>query len=451
MNDRDAAGSRAQRTPLTVLAIATVSGFIARVWVVWYGSGHDFAVDHLFDTLAWNLVSLHAFTLDGLNPAAHVGPLYPALLAVFYAFVGHRPEWVPVLHIVFDLAAAFCIYRVGTLLWGSWTGACAAGLFILYPAYWTYDPRIRSEALLTLLVSGWLWAAVMCVRLPSVRQYLVAGVLAGLTILCKPVVLILACLLLGLVLIGSFPPSRKLVYAGVYLAASFVVLTPWSVRNYVMFHEVIPVSAGMGAGLWMGSDPVSRGSWPMPAERESAIWESAGITPLPYAHAMYEVSTDRLLREKGWNRIKADPLGYVGLTATRGWDFWIGNQFYLVNTEDGFVRGFQRDAAERGWLVAAYSLFKRLLFMPCLIMAASWSAWRHRERWRELSPLYLFPIGLTLGYVPFTVEAGRYALPVLPCLMVLSVALVVRLVKTQSFLVSGQSCPSETSVSWHMN
>jgi hypothetical protein len=27
-----------------------------------------------------------------------------------------------------------------------------------------------------------------------------------------------------------------------------------------------------------------------------------------------------------------------------------------------------------------------------------------------------------LGYVPFTVEAGRYALPVLPCLMVLSVA-----------------------------
>ena len=160
----------------------------------------------------------------------------------------------------------------------------------------------------------------------------------------------------------------------------------------------------------------------MSYETEAQIWESAGITPLPYAHAMYDVSTDRLLRAQGWARITEQPVRYLGLTLTRTFDFWIGNSFYLVSSDQGFVQGLTGDAADRGWLVAAYSVAKRLLLIPGLVVLAVWSAWSHRSRWRELLPLYMFPIGLMLGYVPFTVEAGRYALPVLPCLMVLSVA-----------------------------
>ena len=160
----------------------------------------------------------------------------------------------------------------------------------------------------------------------------------------------------------------------------------------------------------------------MSYETESQIWETAGILPLPYAHAMYEVSTDRLLRTKGWMRITDQPVRYLWLTLTRAFDFWIGNSYYLINSDQGFVQGFRSDVADRGRLVASYSVGKRLLLIPGLVLLAVWSAWFHRVRWRELLPLYLFPIGLMSGYVLFTVEAGRYALPVLPCLMVLSVA-----------------------------
>jgi len=160
----------------------------------------------------------------------------------------------------------------------------------------------------------------------------------------------------------------------------------------------------------------------MSNETESQIWETAGITPLPHAYAMYEVSTDRLLREKGWARIRESPVRYLWLTLTRIFDFWIGNSYYLVNSDRGFDSGLSRDVADRGWLVAGYSVGKRLLLIPGLVLLAIWSAWFHRTRWQELLPLYLFPIGLMSGYVLFTVEAGRYALPVLPCLMVLSVA-----------------------------
>ncbi len=417
--------------PRVLLLAAIVVGLFARAWVIWHGPGHAFAVDQLFDTLAWHLVRLHQFTLDGVNPAAHVGPLYPAVLACFYVVVGHRPEWVPMLHVLCDLGAVWCIYRVGTTLLGSWVGAWTAALVFLYPAYWTYDPRIRSEALLTLLVSLWLWATVLCSQSPSCRRYAFVGIAAGLTVLCKPVVLILVLLLTGLIWIGTDRWSQKIIHAAVYGATCLVLVAPWSVRNYMLFDRFIPVSAGMGAGLWMGSDPESRGSWPMPPERELAIWESACITPLPYAHAMYEVRTDQLLREKGLARIAADPLVYLTLTLTRVWDFWIGNSFYLTNGEQGLVETLRKDVAERGWTVATYGLLKRLLVVPSIIIMAVGSAWVHRERWRDLLPLYLFPIGLAAGYVPFTVEAGRYALPVLPCLMMLSVALVFHYWDTQ--------------------
>ena len=419
VSERRSAG---QWSPAMLLMLAGTLGLMARTWTILHTERQGYAIDDLFDVLAWNLTSLGAFTMDGMTPSAHVGPLYPIVLGIFYGLVGHRPEWVHFLHAACDIGASVCIYFVGRKLFGSWIGAIAASVMFLYPTYWMYDPRIRSESLLTLLMSAWLWATVACLASIRMFYFIVAGLLAGLVILCKPVTILLAVVLIGLPFLYTDTFHLRVARASLYLIVCLIVVLPWTIRNYQAFDMVIPVSAGVGAGLWMGSDPVSRGSWPMPLTMESQIWESAGITPLPYAHAMYDVSTDRLLRAKGWARIAEAPDRYIWLTLTRAYDFWIGNSYYLLNSNQGFVHGVTMDAADRGWLTAIYSLAKRLLLIPGLIGLSFWSAWFHQSRWRELLPLYVFPIGLMVGYIPFTVEAGRYALPVLPCLIVLSVA-----------------------------
>ncbi|MGH7181574.1 MAG: ArnT family glycosyltransferase [Nitrospiraceae bacterium] len=413
-------------SPTTLLMLAGVLGLLARAWTILHTARQGYAVDDLFDALAWNLATTGSFSIDGTTPSAHVAPLYPAILAIFYAVVGHRPEWVLFLHVGFDIAASLCIYLVGSRLFHPWIGALAAAALFLYPAYWTYDPRIRSESLLTCLLSAWLWFMVLCYSSTRLPFFVGAGLLAGLTILCKPVTILLAVALIGLACLGTDSVRVRTARMSLYLLACLLVVLPWTLRNYRAFDLVIPVSAGVGAGLWMGSDPLSRGSWPMSYETETKIWESAGITPLPYPHAMFDVSTDRILRAKGWTRITEEPVQYLWLTLTRAFDFWIGNSFYLVSSDQGFMQGLTGDAADRGWLIAIYSVAKRLLLIPGLVVLALWSAWSYRSRWRELLPLYMFPIGLMLGYIPFTVEAGRYALPVLPCLMVLSVALLVQ-------------------------
>ncbi|MGH7255103.1 MAG: hypothetical protein ACREI3_04930, partial [Nitrospirales bacterium] len=173
----------------------------------------------------------------------------------------------------------------------------------LYPAYWTYDLRIRSESVLTCLIAAWLWMAVAAGRSGRSWLFAAAGLLGGLTLLCKPVLLPAALLLLGWPMVAVRTWQIGLARAGLYLGCLLLVLLPWTIRNYQVFQVWMPVSTGVGVGLWMGSDPVSEGSWPMPLSTEAQIWETAGIVPLPYAHVMYEVPQDRALFRQGVARI----------------------------------------------------------------------------------------------------------------------------------------------------
>jgi 4-amino-4-deoxy-L-arabinose transferase-like glycosyltransferase len=409
---------------MRILGVILLIGTGIRIWLIAHAAPPHYAIDGLFDTLGWNLATGHGFTLDGETPAAHYGPAYPGILALLYYCAGHRPDLVPYAHILFDLLAGVCVYFGARLLFGPRVAAWAAAVLYLYPAYWTYDLRIRSESLLTMLMAAWLWAAVCCAKFGRVRMYALSGLLAGLAILCKPVVIPAALLLAVLPAITS-PTGRAVVpRLALYVGCMLLVVLPWTVRNAFAFGAFLPVSTGMGVGLWTGSDPVSEGSYPMSPETEAQLWETAGIAPLAYPHVMYEVSVDRDLRTKGWARIRAHPGRYIRLTFTRVFHFWIGNRLYLANSELGFADGIRRDVTERGGIVATYSLAKRLLLIPVALLLAAWAGWRLRTRWRELFPLYALPVGLTLGYVPFMVESGRYALPVLPCVFILAVAAV---------------------------
>lgn len=413
--------------PTHVLLAVLLFGLGARAWVISLTASPDFAVDHLFDTLGWNIAARGQFTLDGITPAAHVGPLYPSLLGLFYAGLGHQPDLVPYLHVFLDTITAFFVFGIGRHLFSPWVGTLAASAFFLYPAYWMYDIRIRAEPILTLLMVVWTWAMVKCITTDRPWPPAGMGLVAGLTILCKPVVMPLA-IIISLWLAWSSTCLRSgLLRGGLYMLCCLLTVLPWTMRNNHAFGQLLPVSTGLGVGLWMGSDPVSLGSWPMPNPVEAQIWETAGITPLSHPYVMYEVSNDNLLRKKGWSRIKADPATYVWLTVTRVVHFWIGNKFYLLNSDQGFATAFRNDVRERGATIAVYSLMKRLVLVPALLILALCSLWVFRIHWRDLFPLYAFPIGLTLGYVPFTVESGRYALPVLPCLFLLAAALAVRL------------------------
>jgi len=431
--------SAAERWPYWVLAVAGLAGLGGRLSIAEHVTPERYAIDGLFDALARNLAAGNGFTLDGAAPSAHVGPLYPAVLAAWYAVLGHHPEWTPFLHLLFDTAGAWFIFASARRLFDARVGALAASAFFLYPAYWTYDFRLRNESLLTLLVAAWLWSLVAWRQDPRRRRALVAGLLAGVAALCKPVMIPAAAAAAAVPFLTAKAGRDAAAQALLYAAMACMLILPWTYRNQRAFGEWMPVSTGVGVALWAGSDPDSGGSWPMTAEQEARLWKTAGIAPLTYPHMMFEVPVDRVLRDKGLARIKADPVQYGRLALARFVHFWIGNRLYLANSTHGVTDGFRLDAGQRGWVVATYSLAKRLLLVPALLALACWAWWTHRQRWRDLFPLWVIPLGVAVAYSPLMMESGRYALPVLPCLFVLAAAAIAR---GRPLLATGHATPS---------
>jgi hypothetical protein len=409
---------------VAAIAVAGVvgAGTAARVLVIRGEPPLAFFVDGFYDRLAWALATGAGFTLDGQTPAAHVGPLYPATLAGLYRLVGHRPDLGPWLHVVLDLVTAACVLLAGRYLFTARTAMLAAAATYLYPAYWTYDARLRPEILVTCLAAVWLLLALRAARSGTAAAHALAGMAGGLATLAKPVMLPVALLLAALPLLDRGGPGRTWWRGAASLGICLLVIAPWTARNLHAFGVLLPVSGGTGVGLWTGSDPLTGGSWPMPAAHEAWLWESAGIAPLRYPFQIYEVAVDRHLGDLGAARIRAHPARYAALTVRRVGHLWLGNRLYLAGSEAGLAQGFRQDAAARGAWVAAYSLAKRALLVPAALALALWTVWRRRDAWRALAPVYAFPVGLTLAYAPLAVEAGRHVLPVLPCVFLLAAA-----------------------------
>jgi hypothetical protein len=84
----DDSGSHSSGRPLP--------GTRPRGWVLSQPVFQNYAIDGLFDALAWNLVTNGSFSMDGATAASHIGWRYPVLLALLHQVVGHQPAWFPI-------------------------------------------------------------------------------------------------------------------------------------------------------------------------------------------------------------------------------------------------------------------------------------------------------------------------------------------------------------------
>jgi hypothetical protein len=81
------------------------------------------------------------------------------------------------------------------------------------------------------------------------------GVLAGMATLIRVEYLVLA----GAIILGSLINHRQWKMTAVTAVAAFVLIAPWTARNYAVFHRLIPVSNQTGEVLFQGFNPETNG------------------------------------------------------------------------------------------------------------------------------------------------------------------------------------------------
>ena len=226
-------------------------------------------------------------------------PLYPLLLAGWGAVLGFSTPAVLALGTLTDGVAAWLIVKLGTRLGNARAARRAAWLYLIWPSVLFSAPLAQKESLCAVLVLA--LALSWIDRRPGWRGALRLGVPAGLLALTQPGEAPLAALF-GLVLIGRIGlwPLLRTGIGGAAVAA--VVMLPWWVRNWILFHAFVPLTSASGASLWIGNNPDATGNWepPPPALK--------GIPEMAYGKRIQAIALE-------W--IRTHPTDFARLTATK--------------------------------------------------------------------------------------------------------------------------------------
>jgi hypothetical protein len=214
-----------------------------------------------FARIAWALASGHGYSSPWANtplaPTAVEPPVYSLLLAGIFRLAGpysYSALCIAVfLNAFFSAITAVLILRLGRREFGSLVGILAAWVW----ACWLYEAavavRLWESSLSTLLLMVALFMLPK-LKAPSVALWLFFGFLAAAAGLTNTTLLSVfpffwVWLWGGYRRRGRSCGKLILTSVGVFL----VTLLPWTLRNYEVFHRVMPIRDNFGLELWLGN------------------------------------------------------------------------------------------------------------------------------------------------------------------------------------------------------
>ncbi len=181
-------------------------------------------------------------------------PLYLYFLGLPFALTGSLVA-VQYLQCLVGATLVPALGLLGRRGFGERAGLAAAGLGAIYPELVWFGSHFWAETLFTVL----LWWAIERVAASDARASaaaaLGAGMLFGLAILTRETVLYFLPLAALWLAWGRPGGLRR---AALLVAASLLVVVPWTVRNYLVFDALVPVSTAGALNLWQGNTRMSR-------------------------------------------------------------------------------------------------------------------------------------------------------------------------------------------------
>ena len=313
---------QARTKPWTISPAAL--GVLAVGWAICFMTLHGYRRPFGEEpTIAWHLALGHGFrspvdVSPTAPPSAWSAPLYPLAIAGAYQLFGigspAAATALMLLNAVFFGLIVVGTERLSTALFGSQVPALmAAALLAIHPLFLFYMADFWD---------GFMGLAIfVCLTAGAVRLGRVAES-GGRIGYGPPGALGVGMGLLALTNVSyavSFPVllyqafgQKPLVYrwrlAAVAAITCLVVISPWTIRNYAAFGQLVPVRTGGALQLWIGNAPISDG------------WIDAGVPPVhPYVNpaegkvllTIGEPAYNDLAFKRFENGLVANPLGYV--------------------------------------------------------------------------------------------------------------------------------------------
>jgi 4-amino-4-deoxy-L-arabinose transferase-like glycosyltransferase len=261
---------------------------------------------------------------DSTQPSAVLPPVYPLIVAVDFRIFGvHTAHSILAIH-VFDclINSLACIpifllarrsFGARAALWAGWAWAIFP-YGIYFSAAWAW-----STHLLLLCLCWLLYLAQDLEQSPRLRLWAGFGVLAGFAGLTEPSILVVIPFLLALAAWRLARSGQRWLLPGVVASLALAAtISPWLIRDAVVFHRFIPMRDGMGLELWVGNNG------------RSLHWRNNDLSPLHDAreladyNSMGELAYMNHKLEQAKAYIHANPAWYARMCVRRAVYLWTG-------------------------------------------------------------------------------------------------------------------------------
>jgi Dolichyl-phosphate-mannose-protein mannosyltransferase len=366
-------------------------------------------IPFLFESgnIAHSLATGHGFSSPfrvDTGPTAWMTPLFPLLLAgifrLFGAYTFHAWAATVLVNISCCTLACVPIYYAGKRIGGLGLAAGATWLWTIFPnAILLPVESMWDASISALLAATILWATLALAESQRLRDWCAYGLLWGIALMCNATLAGLFPFLAGWLVYRARQQKRDW-FKNAAAAVAILVLccVPWTVRNYRVFHQFVPLRSVLGLQLWLGNNDqtqdIFRGDLhPIynSAEREKYI-------------SMGEIAYMQQKKQQAVAYIFSHPAREVRLLTYRAISIWSGGTPYpledFIGTPSLRFRG-----------VLAFNLIAALGTLCGIIIL-------FRERSPFAIPAAAFPLIYPWAYY-LTLALPRYRLPIDPIVMLL--------------------------------
>jgi hypothetical protein len=183
-------------------------------------------------------------------------PVPTFLLGTFFWLFGDYGRLaMTIANALFFAATLVVVYHLGRLIQGPWVGLTSAALLALIPTVHSLVKIYLGGSLLGgLLVSICALTLLWFLDCMSVRRGLLLGAVIGLAALTQAATIVFAPVAALLALLSAGPLIwRGWRMAAVVISAALLVISPWMLRNYATFGELVTVRNGAGFIAYVGN------------------------------------------------------------------------------------------------------------------------------------------------------------------------------------------------------
>ncbi|UCE66849.1 MAG: tetratricopeptide repeat protein [Candidatus Zixiibacteriota bacterium] len=347
-------------------------------------------------------------------------PLYAYFLGAIYAIFGPSLTAAKIVQHIIGAFSCSLIFLFSDRYFNRKTAIISGLISAFYWVFIYFEDELLLDSLLILLAVILIWLLVRAFEKPDLKRFLLSGIILGLAAITRPNFLVmLPVAAIWVFYAFKLDIKEKIVRLLVLTAGCAVIISPVTIRNILVGDDMVLIASQGGINFYIGNNEYATGS--------TAVMPEFGPT-WQYADCEYlaKLETGKIGKEMKQSEVSAfyykkalefilnKPAEWIYLMTKKLSYFW--NSYEISNNQNlYFFRKF----------ASVTVILPPLLFIIApLSLIGLWYIFSKDAKYHIIG---LFIIAYMLTVIGFFVN-GRFRLPVLPFLIILSVYTVFRTV-----------------------